>query len=67
MAGRLGTQRVKVKSFDEIMAEKRQRALQKKNEPKKKGEAAADREEKPNVVKMQMSKQKDPPKLTTSK
>ena len=34
MTDRLGSQKVKVKSFVEIMAEKRQRALHKKEEDK---------------------------------
>ena len=38
MADRPGAAKVKVKSFDEIMAEKRQRALQNKGERKQDGE-----------------------------
>lgn len=56
---RLGTEKVKVKSFDEIMAEKRQRALQKKEEPKK------NEEQKPKAVMLLKRKQKESSKPTT--
>lgn len=54
-----------MKSFDVIIAEKRKRALQKKNETPKDGEAAS--KEEPKNTKLQMSRQKNSSKPTTGK
>ena len=55
-----------MKSFDVIIAEKRKRALQKKNETPKDGEAAS-KEEQPKNTKLQMSRQTNSSKPTTGK
>lgn len=61
MADRLGSQKVKVKSFEEIMAEKRQRALHKKEEDK-----INEGQQKPKVVTLLKStSQKESSKPTT--
>ena len=61
MADRLGPQKVKVKSFEEIMAEKRQRALHKKEEDK-----SDEGQQKPKVVTLlKRISQKESSKPTT--
>ena len=49
-----------------IIAEKRKRALQKKNESPKDGEAAS-KEDQPRNIKLQMSRQMNSSKPTTGK
>lgn len=55
-----------MKSFDVIIAEKRKRALQKKNDTPKDGEAAS-KEEQPKNIKLPMSRQANSSKPTTGK
>lgn len=57
-AERLGTQKVKVKSFEEIMAEKRQRASQENVEIQKSREVPDQEENRPNngLKKIQQTK-----------
>ena len=56
MADRIGSQEVKVKSFDEIMAEKKQRTLQKNNEAQR-VEVVAEESQKPKTVRLRTSAQ----------
>ena len=55
-----------MKSFDVIIAEKRKRALRKKNDTPKDGKAAS-KEEQPKNIKLQMSRQTNSSKPTTGK
>ena len=55
-----------MKSFDVIIAEKRKRALQKKNDTPKDGEAAS-KEEQSRNIKLQMSRWTNSSKPTTGK
>ena len=55
-----------MKSFDVIIAEKRKRALQKKNDTPKDGEAAS-KEEQSRNIKLQMSRRTNSSKPTTGK